>query len=523
MENVGNWIWVVIAFSGYVFIHELGHFIAAKRVGVRVEVFSLGFGPFLFSFRKGETLYALSLIPLGGYVKMAGQSDLGPDANTGKDYEYSSKPPFQRMQIAVAGVIMNFIGGFAAFVVAYLVGVNAIPPVANEIEPGSPAAVAGIRPGDRIVSINGSPVWRFEDIFVGLVGRGSSDAVLVLRAPDGSRRSIAVQPDMSSGKPVLGISPYMPARIGAETSVRGVVIRSVIDDGPASHAGLEPLDVVETVDDVPVESVAQLQSIIKGSGGRDLVFRVSRDGGDPVELMVKPHLDDPDGQAVIGVEIAPYFIVTSVAADSPASSAGFAPGDVILRAFSSPVETHADGGPLPYLLSIDARRQGRPIFLKIPVDFSETRGTVLSRIETKEFVRLGPVAAVSSGARETVKYTVLVLRLLKGLFTGEFKPSEFAGPLGVVSVTYAASKHGMGALLLLFGLVSVNLGVFNLIPLPPLDGGLLLFLACEKLRGKPLPQKLQESFLLLGLALLLVLVVLVTWNDLGRIKQLFSG
>jgi regulator of sigma E protease len=508
-------IWVVVAFSGYIFIHELGHFLAAKRVGVRVEVFSIGFGPFIFSFRRGDTVYAVSWIPLGGYVKMAGQSDLGPDPNSGKPYEYSSKPAFQRMQIAVAGVIMNFIGGFAAFVAAYLVGVYVVPAVAQEVELNSPAAEAGLHPGDKVIAFNGSPVWSSQDLDLAFLANRDRPAVLSILEPGGQEREIRIRPRVRDGKLQVGIATDEAVYIGVDAEEKGVVIQSVVRDKPAGEAGIEPLDVVASANGVSIESPAQLQKVIWDNGLDTLVITVLRQGA-PIELAVDPVIDKKTKKAVIGVALGSTYHVTHVYPDSTAASAGIVPGDDILYVRGQ-VVMPKDLEPVRKVdLVAECERGGVRIEIKLEVPRTEKRGTAIVHVSFRQFLRLGFVDSIVAGWYKTVDFTLLVGTLVKGMFTGQFGTRDLAGPLGVVAITYEASRAGIGALLLLFGLVSVNLGVINMFPMPPLDGGLLVFLIYEKFRGKPLPRRVQEGFLLVGIVLLLVLVVFVTKNDIVR-------
>ena len=519
MDTITSIFWVVVAFSGYVFIHELGHFLAARRVGVRVEVFSLGFGPFLFTFRKGETLYAFSLVPLGGYVKMAGQNDLGTDPNTGKPYEYSSKPPFQRMQIAVAGVMMNFIGAYIAFTAAYMVGIDVVPAVARQVVKGSPADKAGIRPGERIIAVNGSPVRSFNDLQPLLVTRPGREAEFVIEDADGARRPVALKPETKGNYAHIGISPDVPIHIGADLEVAGAFVRNVVKSGPADEAGIEPNDILAAVDGEPVRDGEAFQKRIAASAGDVLVLEVRRLGA-LLELAVTPKSLKENAPPMIGIEFTTAYRVREVFSGGPAEALELAHGDVIaVEGITAEKRTKADSGRK---LSLVARleRDGAAVSLKIPVDFDETRGMALAGAEMQEPLRLGPLDASVMGFYKTVDFTKLVLGFLRGLFTGLFKVGDLAGPVSVIKFTYQASQAGLGALLLLFGFVSVNLGVINLFPMPPFDGGLLLFLLYEKSRGRPLPKRVQEGFLLVGVVLLLMLVVLVTSNDISR---LFDG
>jgi len=482
---------------------------------VRVEVFSIGFGPFIFSFRRGETLYAVSWIPLGGYVKMAGQSDLGPDPNTGKPYEYSSKPAFQRMQIAVAGVIMNFLGGFVAFVAAYLVGVYVVPAIAKEVDPGSPAAEAGLQPGDKITAFNGSPVWSSQDLDLAFLASRDKPVVVRVLSPAGQERDVRIHPKFRDGRLHVGIATDEAVYVGVDAEEKGVVIQSVRENDPADEAGIEPLDVVASVNEVPVETPEQLQKIIHDNGLDTLAVTVLRQGA-PVELPVTPVMDKQTRKAVIGVMLGSIYRVTSVYPGGAAEEAGIEPGDNILQVHGQ-VVMPKDLGPAQEVdLVVTCERDRARREVKLAALRSEKRGAAIAHVSFREFLRLGFLDSLVAGYHKTIDFTLLIGTLVKGMFTREFGVGDLAGPLGVVAITYEASRAGIGALLLLFGLVSVNLGVINMFPMPPLDGGLLAFLIYEKFRGKPLPRRVQEGFLLVGIILLLVLVVFVTKNDIMR-------
>ena len=279
-----------------VFIHELGHFLAARRVGIRVLTFALGFGPKLLSFRRGDTEYCVCALPLGGYVKMAGES--ADDKRTGADDEFMSKTKWERFQVLIMGPVMNLV--LAVVVMTFVLYQGAevpdyedAPPVVGTIVEGSVAEGAGVQVGDRIVSVDGSAVETWRQVFVEALPRAGQELSVEIRTETGRTRTVMMTPDSeaTSMAAVLGVGPVMEPQI-----------RAVTAGEPADLAGVLAGDVIEALEGTPVSS-EELVAFINGSAGESLELTGRRDGVQR-SIHVIPALVGDVG--LIGVALHPY-------------------------------------------------------------------------------------------------------------------------------------------------------------------------------------------------------------------------
>ncbi len=288
-----NTIWSFLFVLGVlVFVHELGHFLAARRLGVRVLTFSLGFGPKILKTKRGDTEYCISLIPLGGYVKMAGDSPDDP-GRTGRPDEFLSKTKWERFQVLIMGPLMNIILAVVVMAVVLAQGAEVPiyedqPPAIGAVEPDSPAARAGIQPGDLILTVGNEPVSTWEDLFIAVGTRPDRDVPITLRR-NGETRTVSVRPD-SEGRFEIG-------EIGVLPDIDPIVA-SVIPGEPAEEAGLMAGDVVLAVDGQRMVTRANLIEKISGSGGRELEHTIKR--GDQ-QLMVRATPEQNGDRALLGI------------------------------------------------------------------------------------------------------------------------------------------------------------------------------------------------------------------------------
>lgn len=276
-----------------IFVHELGHFIAARRIGIRVITFSLGFGPKVFSFRRGDTEYAISAVPLGGYVKMAGESP--DDPRTGKDDEFLSKSKWQRFQVLIMGPAMNVLLAIVLMWVVLLQGAQVPafidePPVIGSVAEASPAERAGIERGDRIVRVSGREVATWEDLSIA-IGTKANREVPVELVRDGRTITVRVTPDPQT--------KYEVGDIGVFPNVHPSVL-AVVKGDPADRAGIQPGDVVLAVNGQPMSVSQQLSNAIAAHPGEQITVTVRRDG-ETRDVLVTPEKRGAKG--IIGISI----------------------------------------------------------------------------------------------------------------------------------------------------------------------------------------------------------------------------
>jgi regulator of sigma E protease len=447
---------LIVVLGVLIFVHEAGHFVAAKWAGIYVHRFSLGLGPPIrwLTFRRGETEYSISWLPLGGYVKMASrEEDIGSSALEGgaptvavpPDRVFEAKPIWKRMVVILAGVTMNALFAWLVFVgLAYKNGqqidpITRVGRVVNELVPAQAQALKQIRPGTQIVSVNGDSVESWDDIVSGIAN--TSDEEVRLKLGDGGTVVLPIHPDALEEriKATQALQPYRPA-----------VVDSIVADRPAARAGMQKGDTVVAINGRPVQQWYDMLEVVQESANRNITLTVSR-GGDRVNLSLRPYLDSipgPDGKrrAVgrIGVTVGTQFITQP----------------------------------------------------------------------------LGLGEAIVVGSEATIRASTQILRTVRGLFSGRISGRAVGGPILIGQMAGESARMGLDTFLGFMALISINLAILNLLPVPVLDGGQFLFLLAEALIRRPLPIKLRERLTTVGLVLIILLMGLAFSNDFRR---LFGG
>ena len=417
-----------------IFVHELGHFLAARRHGVRVLTFSLGFGPKILKVKRGDTEYCISAVPLGGYVKMAGENP--EDPRSGQPDEFLSKTKWQRFQILFAGPAMNIL--LAIVVTAFVLGIQGVrvpvyfdqPALIGSVVSGSPAEKAGLMRGDRIISVAGDTIatWKDLDIAIGIRRPNRDITVTVLRN---------AQPVAMTVRPVAD-GKYQISDIGVLPDANPVITRVIAGDR-AEQAGLKAGDVILSVNGERMATRVQLIDVISHSGGKTIQLTVRRGEG---EETVTATPEQRGARGWLGVEL------------------------------SEP---------------------------------------------TKSFTP-GPFEAVRLSVEHNVESSGIIFRTLAGLFTGETSVRQLQGPVGIAQLSGESAEEGFITLLSLMAMLSINLGILNLMPVPVLDGGHILIMALEGIARRDFSMQVKEKMLLAGFVVLMMLMVTVIYNDLTRIS-----
>lgn len=433
-------IGMILALGVIILVHEWGHFIAARYFGVRVDVFSIGFGPRLFGMKRGDTDWRISAVPLGGYVRMAGQDiteiDSGEAKPTGAADELMSKPRWQRAIISFAGPAVNLV-----FPILLLAGYYIIsgqphaayldkPAVVTSMATNSTASNAGLQSGDKIISVNGTRVSTWEDAQKALyTGPADTPAAIVVEN-NGVNRDLHLMMKADPYDHPFGYLPIAP------------VIGQVVPGKPAAHAGIQTGDLVKSVDGQPIAYWDQFVDLVRGSGGRTLQVGVERKG-QPTTLSVTPKQGAAD-----------------------------------------PSEKNYQIGIAP------------------EVSFA--------------YSRVGPVEAVKSATRQTGNIIAETFGVLGKLFSGRVSVKELQSVVGISRAAGEAVAMGAFAIISFMALISVNLGILNLLPIPILDGGHILLLSMEGLRRRDFSLAFKERFIQVGLVFLLVVFAYVMYNDIVR-------
>jgi len=424
---------LVIVLGVLVFIHEGGHFLLARALKAPVSVFSFGFGKRLFGVERGGVDYRVSLIPLGGYVRIHG---LGPDesdvvAKTDQA-PVPLLPRWRRTLILLAGPGANVVGAIAFITLAFVVGVQ-VPasqdkaPVVAWVDPTSPAAKAGIEAGDLVLAVGGKGVHTWEDLDLATMGSPGQPLNIRFRR-DGEEHQVTLTPRTVSRYDIgyAGLAPELPAEVPG-----------VLPGSPAEKAGLRPGDRIVAVNGEPVRHFYDVMRLVGASPDREVALTIERDAS-AIEVRATPR--NVDGQGKLGI-------------------------------------------PPP-----------NPTVLK----------------------RLGLPTALVQSVRENVRMTRLTFVVIGRMLSGRASLRQMSGPIDIARFSGAAARTGTVSFIWLLGMISLQLGIFNLLPIPVLDGGHLAVIGVESALRRDFSERTKERILNIGFWLIIMLVVVVLFNDIAK-------
>ncbi len=625
---------IIIGLGLLIFLHELGHFVMAKRNKVRVEAFSLGFGPAIWKKKKGDTEYRISWIPLGGYVKMAGET-IG-DEKTGEDDELSSKTGWQRLQIFSAGAIMNLIIAFPICIFAFLLGKYEMSP--EVAIPGKPETYAGMLPGDVITKVGDVSVQSGDHYRIEMVRRKKGSMVPVTVRRGDKEVSLNVKQEGSESHRTIPVSTRFP---------------KITEGSALATAGVKSGDEILAIDGERVFSGQRLLEMLRERGGKETVLQVRRRPEDTIEgdifdvpltlpskevrrfaedsrlleaiiggvakgdpawgklkagdiivriegfhedlwtrLRRKLRAEEPkraarlyrerEGKTVYGIDVRSWQDLKDIVEPSVGVTLSFEikRGEEVLWEKIQPTFSHLGRGKIgvmyqpsrkfadvtkasPFvgkvqsgdeLVSFDGNvgeiTISRDLFVHAFAGDIQTVAIEVQRGEERlkfdlepetvtecDFAKLGVLdeagsvvldyarilrkrsfsQAFKDGMAEPIDIGYLTFQLLYKLVVAEESTKGLAGPVGIFKVSYDSAALAPGNLLWLLALITVNLGIFNLLPIPVLDGGHILLLGIEKIRGEAPSDKFVAIFQYVGLVFLLSLIVFVTYNDITRL------
>ena len=420
-----------------VFVHELGHFLVARWHGVRVITFSLGFGPKIVKVTRGGTEYCISIIPLGGYVKLAGENALEETAGPPAPDEFMAKSKWVRFQVYIAGPVMNIALALLVTTVVLLGGADEplykqAPAVIGWVVSGGPADKAGLRAGDRVLNVDGRDIATWNDLELAVLPKGGRQIVLAVTR-DGAPLTITVTPE-ARGEYEMGL-----LGIAAMTRQK---IAQVFPGTPAETAGFKHADILVGINGEKLFASEQFRERIRASAGTPLVFNLERAGA-PLDVTVTPR--GTAGEATIGISFNPH---------------------------------------------------------------GESR-------------RIDPTLwqAAKMSVTENWDHSKLIGQSLGGLFTRETPVRQLMGPVGIAQLSGSAAEVGWAALFGFMAMLSLNLGLLNLLPVPVLDGGHIAILAVEGIARRDLSVRVKERILMTGASLVVLLMVTVIYNDIARLLR----
>ena len=545
-------IGVVVLLGGLIFFHELGHYSVAKFFRVKVEAFSLGFGKKIFKKKWGETEYCLSLIPLGGYVKLMGDDPYKPVPADEVARAFSTQALYKRFLIVAAGPLANLLLAYVLFMVVFWVGQPQVSTRVGSVDTDSPAWKAGFRPGDKILSVGSQPVATWQDLDEWIrVREGQAVEVTVERNQAEVKLPIILS--KVQAKNAFGEDEMVGGIKGISPSPLASVIGVSNPQSAAFLAGLRTGDFIKKVGSKSVDTYEELNNEILSqwqSGQKlSLTYQKSLDSEkDGKELTAdltlpdkKPAQIGPNGIVeAIGMSPSDTF-VRQVSKDSPAEKGGLLAGDHIIKVgnepvygFDSIVDSVQDYGTRGLPISLTVEREGKPITLNLkPIE--TTQEDPLTHQTYKKFMigfaphlvfkepeftkvqikDLGALIVKAVGETNQLAHK-MVLSLAK-LATGSISLKNLGGPVLIATVAGKSLDAGIVQFLQMMALISINLFLLNLFPVPILDGGHLVFFTVEAIKGKPVTIRTMEIANQIGMVFILMLVVLTLFNDISRI------
>ena len=444
----------ILALGILVAVHEFGHFWVARRLGVKVLRFSIGFGRPLLRWRRpgDETEYVLAAIPLGGYVKMVDERE-GEVPEADLPRAFNRQPLWVRTLVVLAGPAFNLLFAILLFWAVLVLGENGLKPVVGEVKPGSVAEQAGFRPGDQIQAVNGHRTATWSQVLYRLAAAAAGGEAMTIEVIDADGRIRRLQLSAEAvGDPAEAKDPLETLGLKPKIPKIPPLIGKVVPGEPASEAGLQPGDRILTMDGKPVDDWVAWVEYIRDHPLQPVRLEVERQGR-VITLTVTPRaVESGEGKAIGRIGAA---------------------------------NQGAEAVWKPYLVHY----------------------------------RMGALEAVPEAFRRTWEFSVLTLKVVWRMLTGEASLKNLGGPITMADAAGSAVSAGLVNFLKLLAVISISLGVFNLFPIPVLDGGHLLFFAVEAVTGRPVSEEAMARAQQFGMALLLALMVVVFYQDILRLME----
>lgn len=444
----------LVAIAILVGIHEFGHFWVARKLGIKIIRFAIGFGKPIWTYKskdKDATEYVLAAIPMGGYVKMLDERE--GDVNEDERHRaFNTQPVWKRFLVVLAGPMFNFFFAIAAFAAIQMIGVESIKPYLGNIQQGTVASEAGFKDKDLVTAINDIETNSMQQVRLTLLNEYLKDPKLDIHVTTDEGTQTTRQLDLSNTLLLADEKDYFTKTgMGFWQPPHTTIINSVLPDKPANKAGLLANDEVISVDGNAVVSTQYFSSYINDNSGKAIDIVVKRNGSNK-SLTMTPELMDIDGErrVLIGVGLARKFDEKAV----------------------------------------------QDLFFIKEAPFFE---------------------ALKSGVVETWDMSVMTLKVMGRLITGEASLKNISGPITIANYAGKSALIGFSAFLTLLAIVSLSLGVLNLLPIPMLDGGHLLYYLIELVKGSPVSERVEAVGMRIGMSVVGVLMVVALYNDIGRL------
>ena len=449
-----NVLAMLVTLGILVTIHEFGHYWVARRCGVKIECFSIGFGKSLFSWYRGETEYRIALLPLGGYVKMFGERDVEINESE-KNLAFNHKTLVQKIAIVAAGPLANLMLAVVLYWFMFMTGVSGIAPVVGNLEVGSPAALVGLQRGDEITIIDGDETRTWQEVRIALLerlGESGSIDLSYTSASNGFLNNASVQIDrwlVNDAEPdVLGALGIIPFRLDIPA-----IIGELVPDGRAQQAGLLTQDEIISVNQIELSGWLHWVDIVRANIEQDLSIQVIRQD-QLLELNLRPELRVDNNGEQIGY--------------------------------------------------IGAGVQVPEVMPALPEEMNRA-------------VNYSAIAALPYAFTETWENAIFILDSIKKMIVGLISVENLSGPITIAQVAGQTATFGLEYYLSFLAVLSVSLGILNLLPIPVLDGGHLLYYLVEAIIRRPVPEKVQAMGMQLGIFLIVSIMFVAFYNDINRL------
>ena len=544
-------LYIIILIGVLVFVHEFGHYIAAKIFHVKVLSFSIGFGPRLGGFKSGDTSWDIRLLPLGGYVQMYGTEFEEVNDKTDPDYDraYNNKPIWQKAIINLAGPLFNLLLPIPLLFAVYLVTVTSdYPPSIGQVIENSPAAES-LQPGDVITHIDGEPI-KYWTTLHDIIADSPDEKLRFTVNRDGQSFETDITPQSTDLRDSMDVTSQTVGRIGITPDFASPTIGIISPNSDAAIFGLENFDEITAINGEPVRSYVELESALRHNSAPHLVINLLRPEKldvsygsvsvlKPVEIQIPHAITSTES---LGIASANMFL-SEIDPNSPADKAGLKSGDQILaiddqpiNLFRSLIEKLIQDWEDPHKLKV--RRNGE-IFetqiklekLTITGDYQEEVPVIYagfyhkSRIVSPDLVdktmgdRFAYAAKVS--VTTTVKASSLLVVYVMRMFQGRVSTKALGGPIMIGHMAQKAGEDGLDVFMRMMAIISINLGILNLLPIPLFDGGKLAILLVEAIKRGPISMRARQIIAYIGLAMVILIMLLAFKNDIERMWNLF--
>lgn len=520
---------LIVLLGVLIFVHELGHFSVAKYFGVRVEVFSLGFGRKILKKKVGDTVYCLSAIPFGGYVKMFGDDPTASVSEEEKKFSFNHKPVLPRIAIVLAGPLMNAFFAAVLFILIAAIGEETIGTKLGHISPASAAYQAGFRNDDLIEKVNGQSVRKWDEVKKAIEDQGESAISFEVKR-NGETIKISATPTLVQNKNILSSKALVGDIEGLTYLKIGSGIGVTSPTSLAAKSGLKSGDIIKSINGKEVDAWDQVTSQLVSESQLQ------------VERATKTlQISLPEFKAFrdLGIESSELYL-SGVVPKSGADIAGVQIGDKILSIGGKKISrwedvvktvqaTSTDKSPI----AVELQRDGKIVNLEItPQLVTQTDatghekqawalGVVTGLVLTSPSTFIAKESTLggmfTKGIADTIKWTDMTVMSFVKLIQRKVSAKSIGGPLMIGKLASDTWKIGVSAFLKIMAIISINLFILNLLPVPVLDGGHLLFFTIELIKGSPLSFKVQGIMQNVGMALLLALMVFSMFNDVVRL------